>query len=32
MEVFKIEDVTAAVADAIERGVVGFDAIIDPAR
>jgi len=27
MEAFKIEDVTPAVADAIERGAVGFDAI-----
>ena len=27
MEAFKIEDVTAAVSDAIERGAVGFDAI-----
>ena len=27
MEAFKIEDVTAAVADAIERGAIGFDAI-----
>jgi len=27
MEAFKIEDVTAAVGDAIERGAVGFDAI-----
>jgi hypothetical protein len=27
MEAFRIEDVTAAVADAIERGAVGFDAI-----
>lgn len=27
MEAFRIEDVTAAVHDAIERGVVGYDAI-----
>ena len=27
MEAFKIEDVTTAVADAIERGAIGFDAI-----
>jgi len=27
MEAFKIEDVTAAVRDAIERGAIGFDAI-----
>ena len=27
MEAFKIEDVSAAVADAIERGAIGFDAI-----
>ncbi len=27
MEVFRIEDVTAAVHDAIERGAVGYDAI-----
>ena len=27
MEAFRIEDVTAAVHDAIERGAVGFDAI-----
>ena len=27
METFRIEDVTAAVSDAIARGAVGFDAI-----
>jgi len=27
MEAFRIEDVTAAVSDAIERGAVGYDAI-----
>jgi hypothetical protein len=27
LEAFKIEDVTAAVRDAIDRGAIGFDAI-----
>jgi hypothetical protein len=27
MEVFKIEDVAAAVRDAIARGAIGFDAV-----
>src|SRR5258706_16343688 len=27
MEMFRIEEVTAAVCDAIERGAIGFDAI-----
>ena len=27
MEVFAIEDVTAGIRDAIERGVIGFDAV-----
>ncbi len=27
METFRIEDVTAAVGDAIARGAIGFDAI-----
>jgi hypothetical protein len=27
MEAFKIEDVTAAVRDAIARGAIGFDAV-----
>ena len=27
LEVFEIEDVTAGVRDAIDRGVIGFDAV-----